>query len=391
MKQFRVFRGLLALASGRRISSATPWRRSGHAGPGLRIDLVGKVFLVLFSIAAQIPAEGPQTETAAHDWRLDGKGFERVVDPAAEFFRGSVFDQAVGASESEARSLDTVFHLEHDVPIGDGLTLRVHEAFTLGAWLRWPHRAVLVSSSFTGASWRAPIEGYNGHEILARQGLFTFTVDLLGTGGSSKPESGFDADFEAQVAALEKVLRYIRFFRAVPEVDLLGDGYGSAISNLLAADTWRVRSCVMTSNLYVEQVGGPAADPAFQEMVRGDEDGYIYIPRDVFGVFVQGSPPEFQAYFAETQEGNLPAPSFMVAFDLPFFDPGVARVPGKIIQGEHDIVAGPNDPYLLAAAYGTDGADVVIIEGAGRAPRLETPERAARFWQEVIDYLRSEP
>ena len=159
----------------------------------------------------------------------DGKAFRGLQDPAADFFRSREFQEFLETrGETFDKTLhERVFRLEHDVPIGGGRTLRVYEYFTLGSWLTWPRRAVLLPSSFLGSSWGSSIEGYNGGEMIARQNMFAFAVDLIGTGESFLPANGNDVFFEDNVAGLESVVRYIRFFRWVPKVDLLGEGVGA--------------------------------------------------------------------------------------------------------------------------------------------------------------------
>ncbi len=319
----------------------------------------------------------------------DGREFRGLQDPAAEFFRSREFQELL---ETRGERFDNtlserVFRLEHDVPIGGGRTLRVYEYFTLGSWLTWPRRAVLLPSSFLGSSWASTVEGYNGGEKIARQNMFAFAVDLIGTGESFRPANGNDVFFEDNLEGLETVVRYIRFFRWVPEVDLLGEGVGAALATQLAADSHRIRSAFLVSNLYLEQQDGPATDPAFIEFLLSLPDGYVFVGPETFSVFYPGSPPEFQAFFDETQQGFYPVASFTIALELPFYDPGVARVPGLVVQGEFDLVATPDDAAALAADYGTDGADLVILEGVGRAPRFETPEAAATFWDLVFDFF----
>jgi len=100
------------------------------------------------------------------------------------------------------------------------------------------------------------------------------------------------------------------------------------------------------------------------------------------------SPSEVREYLLETQPGYYPTGPFLILFDgFPYFDPGVAQVPGLLIANEFEFVAGPNDAYLLAADYGTNGADLVFIEGAFHATRIESPEVAARFWEEVFGFI----
>ena len=149
----------------------------------------------------------------------------------------------------------------------------------------------------------------------------------------------------------------------------------------------RVRSVVLTDNLYRVQIGGPNDDPAFREFLLNDPDGYVFIPPEVVALFLVDSPPDVADYFASTQSGFLPVASFTVAFELPFYDPSVARVPGLVLQAENDLVSPPSDAADLAADYGTEGAELVILEGAMRGPRFGSPTSAAAYWQEVLDFL----
>ena len=54
----------------------------------------------------------------------------------------------------------------------------------------------MLPSSFLGSSWGSSIEGYNGGEMIARQNMFAFAVDLIGTGESFLPANGNDVFFE---------------------------------------------------------------------------------------------------------------------------------------------------------------------------------------------------
>ena len=97
--------------------------------------------------------------------------------------------------------------------------------------------------------------------------------------------------------------------------------------------------------------------------------------------------PEVQQYVLDSQPGIYPAHNFLVATQLPFFDPGVARAPGLVIYGSEDTVGGPADPYALAADYGRRGAELVIIEGGSHATRMDPPEIAEEFWDVVFDFI----
>lgn len=359
--------------------------------PFQTLVLIGALWMALASLLAADPLPTSVEASPVHnavDPASDGVGFDKVIDPAVGFFESPWIAQRLENRQTLAnKSFDHVFTLIHDVPFGDGRTLRVYEHFTLDSWFRWPHRAVLMASSFFASGWNIPVDGYNAGEILAREGFFAFSVDLVGYGDSFKPENGNDATFELQLEALRTAIRYIRFFRLVPRVDILGEGYGSSLATQLADDPGRVRSVALTDNLYRVQIGGPNDDPVFREFLLNDPDGYVFIPPEVVSLFLVDSPPEVADYFAATQSGFLPVASFTVAFELPFYDPSVAKVPGLVLQAENDLVSPPSDAADLAADYGTDGAELVILEGAMRGPRFGSPTSATAYWQTVLEFL----
>ena len=338
-------------------------------------------------IAAAAQAAGP---AAALLPAADGAGFESVTDPARAFFDDPRLGRQIDKRGAGLDALlDRVFTLEHDVPIGDGRTLFVTETFTLRAWLRFPRRAVLFlnGSAFNGDHFRVPAAGYDATALVAERRMFAYTVDFLGVRNSFKPADGRDADFQANVDAMRTLLRYIRFFRGVPRIDLVGEGYGGSVATQLAADPLRVRSVSMSAMLYREVIAGPLTDPLFVDLLRNSPDGYFFGPGEGSLIFLVGTPPAAVDFIVATQGGFYPTPNFLVATELPFFDPGVARVPGLVIRGSGEFIAGPTDGLDLAADYGSDGAQLVILDGAGHAPRLEGPEIAAAFWQATFDFI----
>jgi pimeloyl-ACP methyl ester carboxylesterase len=174
----------------------------------------------------------------------------------------------------------------------------------------------------------------------------------------------------------------------VPRVDIIGAGYGGSLATQLAADPMRVRSVVMSAMLYDQLQGGPLTDPAFVALLENSPDGYFFVPGEGSAVFLTEAPQAVRDYVFATQGGFYPTLNFLVAAgDLPFFDPGVARVPGLILFGENDIVVGPNGVDNLALDYGTDGALLISRPDAGHAPRTGSPEIAAWFWENVFEFL----
>lgn len=343
------------------------------------------LFLVLALAALSFAVV--QAETGAEGWHRDGAGFEAVVDPAGELF---TLPDPLGAFTEHARSpedlLDAVLTLEHDVPIAEGETLRVHELLTLRSWLRRPKRAILflTTTAITEDLWRIPVEGYNGPEMAARRGFFAFTVDYVGVGDNYRPGlDALDSTFERNLDALRHVVRYIRYFRAVSGVDLVGESWGGAHATQLAADTERIRSCVLSSMAY--KVTHPMfLSPELVAMLRNLPDNYLPANPEMLVRMAAGAPEAVKSFIRKTQTGpRLTTQLWQFQKGLPHFDPGVARAPGLVISGPSEAA----DHRELADDYGSDGAEYFEIEGGEHASRLQSPETAARFWEKVFEHI----
>ncbi|MCP4205148.1 MAG: hypothetical protein GY769_24830, partial [bacterium] len=244
---------------------------------------------------------------AARGLRLDGAGFEDVVDPAVAFFESAELRNLLAQpGKSLPDILDTVHTLEHWVPIGDGQTLYVTEHFTLRSWFRFPRRAALMLTGpeFKGTFWSVPFEGYNGTEMVARRGFFAFTPDYVGTGNSYKPADGSNIDFRTQIEPMKILLRYIRFFRWVPRIDLLGEGYGGEVSTQLAADRRRVRSCVLSTMLYKDLLAQSLVSPEWAAFLASFPDGYFVPP--FYDITFGLAAPEIQSWLFATQPDDYP-------------------------------------------------------------------------------------
>ncbi len=341
---------------------------------------IAPIALIALALAATARAEAP--------WQKDGLGFASVVDPARELFAlpRPLLPFTEDAASPE-RVLDTVLTIAHDVPIEDGETLRVRESFTLRSWLQSPRRAILfvTTTAITANLWRIPVEGYDGPEMAARKGFFAFTVDYVGVGDNYRPGlDALDSTFERNQEALTKVVRYIRFFRAVPKVDLIGESWGGAHATQLAEDADRIRSCVMSSMAY--KVTNPMfLSPEFATMLKSLPESYLPSdPEMVLGI-TPGAPEAVKSYVRQTQVGmRLTTQLWQFQDGLPHFDPGRAKVPGLVISGPPEA----EDHKALAADYGD--AEYFEISGAGHAPRLESPETASAFWSKVFEFLDSQ-
>ena len=316
----------------------------------------------------------------------DAKDFADIADPAADVL--ATADEYEETEDVVIPELDVVHTFDHDVPIGDGRTMRLTESLSLRGQKRIPpRRAVLMIDSFNRLGFRIPVEGYNGPEMLAAKGIFAFTVDLLGMGESYRPPDGLDATFKANIRALRRVIEYIRFLREVPKVDLIGEGYGAALATQLADDDARIRSCVLSTAIYKQTIGGPIISDELAAKLQQSPDGYIDFPKEVLGAIFAASPPEIRKHFLATQKGSYPTPNFLEALEPPFFYPDDARVPGLVIAGSKDPIVPPSDPRQLAQHFGTGGAWLVVIKGAGHGPRVESPEAAAKYWDEIFDFI----
>lgn len=356
-----------------------------------RIPIAGLVPVLVLLVAWPAGAGSPVGRDEAPWWR-DGEEFGGVVDPASVFFDSPKYRELVELPGRQfEKFLDEVYTLHHDVPIGDGRTVHVIEYFSLQSWLRRPHRAVLflTGPETSGEMWNFPAPEYNGVEMAVERGMFAFAVDFVGVGSSYKPEDGSVVFYQTNVEPMRKVLKYIRFFRAVPKVDLVGEATGGMVAVELGADKGRVRSCVMSTMLYQDLILEYLVSPEFAAFLSSFPDGYMYNPPEFYERVVERvANDEVRQYVFETQPGYYPTGPFWALFDgPPYFDPSPARVPGLVLAGEFDYVAGPDDPYYLAADYGTDGAQLIIIEGGGHLPRLEEPEIAMTYWREVFNFI----
>lgn len=356
----------------------------------LSLHLTAWVLATLVTTWA-LPAFGATPNLAAA--REDARLFANVKDPAKAFFASIAAEKKALETSGDTRSLDVyldeVRTLSHRVPVGDGLELAVTETFTLRSWLRWPHRSVvfLCGSVFRGNHFSIPVDGYDGSAMVAQRAGFAFTVDYIGVGDSTKPIQGRDATYEVQKEAIRTLVRYIRFFRAVPKVDLVGEGFGGAIATDLAADGSRIRSVSMSAMIYREVSGGPLADSGFVAFLNSIPDGYFFLPGESSQIFMTGAPQAALDYVAATQGGFYPIDNFLVATQRPFFDPAAAQAPGLVLYGVFDFIAVPSDIENLAAEYGPAGATLVVNPAAGHAPRTESPAVAAWYWNTIFDFI----
>jgi len=296
-------------------------------------------------------------------------------------------------AESRSELLDRVYTLEHDVVVGPGRHIHVVETFTPRAFMKAPKRAALmfpgpvVSSSFCNID----VEGYHCGRILAAKGLFAYAVDFEGTGKSSYPEDGRSPALRRQVQAMGQVLRYIRALRGIPAIDILGESWGGGVAVELAADAERVRTCTLASMVYrnpSEAMNATFRAPGWKAMLDSLPDGYFTSQPEMYGGLVVNSPEAVNQWALTTQPGRYTSVPLYEVFELPFYDPSLARAPGLIIQGELDPLNTVPDVKDLAAAYGQQGANLVLVPEGGHVPRTDIRHREI-FWSTWLEFLKS--
>ena len=327
--------------------------------------------------------------TSLHAQTLPRDG-ETSYDVASDFFASSEYQQILEApAESFDEELDKIRALEHRIYFAEGRYLSVVETFTLRSWFRFPHRAVMFTSgAFSNADlWRIPVQGYNGAEMAAQRGMFAFTVDLIGIGKSYRPADGLESTSEANIAALEEVLHFIRTRRAVPKVDIISESWSVGMATHLARKQGWVRSVVMSSTVY-KNFANPVGGASIEAL---DSLPGHYLPTN--SAFYQGlvfpSPTPVQNFVFDSQPGLYPiTQSWDLAMNgLPLFDPSGAKAPGLYIIGSNDPVSAPQDPYDFVSEYGRRGARLKVIEGGGHLPRAESQEIATEYWNAVWDFI----
>ncbi len=290
-------------------------------------------------------------------------------------------------------ALDPTFRIEHQVPVGPGRSLHVTETFSLRSFLReGPPRAMVMLPGpvSAGSFFNIDVPGYDGGRIMAHRGFFAYAVDFEGTGESTFPADGAAVTLESQVDAVQKVVDFVRQARGVPRVDLLGESWGGGVAAELCKPELGARSCILASMIYENPSPLAVAEfqsPGWLAFLQAQPNAYLTTTAPLYAQLVVDSPPDVQTWVETNAPGPYTVEPLFEFFTLPFFDPGAARVPGLILQGEDDPQSLPSDIQALAAAYGEHGAALVNISGGGHIPRIETAPHNAEYWSAVLDFV----
>jgi pimeloyl-ACP methyl ester carboxylesterase len=334
------------------------------------------------------PGDGTTGSSASAVECDDGSGVVDHSDPLP----AGVLQALAHSSDLTEAQLDQVYRVAHDFDVAPDRRIHATESFTLRSWLRAPHRAVmLIPGPVTNAAFfDIPVDGYDSGAILAQAGYFAFTVDLEGVGQSSYPPDGRVCDTARGVADLTPVLGAIRQERFVPAVDVLGESWGGGIAAELCAEHG-TRSCVMSSMLYKNTTPIGAATfltPEFHAFLDSLTTGYFPTNGPFYAGFVAESPADVQTYTYATQPGLYADASLYAPYDMPFFDPTHARVPGLVLFGAEDPTVPLSDAQQLAAEYGSHGAELFVLPAGGHVPRVETASSGI-WWNKVLTFLDS--
>jgi pimeloyl-ACP methyl ester carboxylesterase len=288
--------------------------------------------------------------------------------------------------------LDRIFTIEHQVPVGSGLQVHVTETFTLRAWLRFPHRGLLMLPGplVKGDFYNIDVDGYRGRDLIARRGFFALTVDHIGSGASTFPANGRMATQDIDIAAMKAVINRFAATRLIPKMDVLGESWGGGVGAEVCADRARVKSCILASMLYKtpsDFANMTFRSPAFRAFLESLPDGYLTTMPETYFPIIANSPPDVVSWTQANQPGRYTIVPLLDVFDLPFFDPTIARVPGRIIQGELDPNQSLDDTRELARDYDRHGAELVVIPGAGHIPRVEAAPKSDLYWRAVVEFI----
>ena len=331
----------------------------------------------------------------SEEHQSEGIGFESITDPAADLFAlPEPFDSLLSDSSlsSPESILDRIVTVTHQIPLHESSRpLLVQEHATLRCWLQRPKRAVLLLPGAAADSqfWSIPSPGYHAPSILTRNGFFTFTADYPAAGINywEGADGRQDCLFATNLDVFRRLLQYIRYIRAIRQIDIIGESWGGVHALYLANDSDRVRSCTMAAMKYKEIGDSKFASPEFAEFLKSLPDNYVPIDPGFYRMITAGAPDEVVNFTLETQQPSKhPTDQLWQVIEkgLPYFDPSIAQVPGLVISGSASL----SDNRSLAEDYGANGAQLVEIEGAGHAPRLETPAYAGAFWREVLNFLK---
>jgi pimeloyl-ACP methyl ester carboxylesterase len=216
-------------------------------------------------------------------------------------------------------------------------------------------------------------------------------IDLLGFGGSAKPEGGYSMEEQGRLVAL--ALGKLQVQGAV----VVGHSLGFSVATALAAESSELVDRLVDIDAAPDPSFGSlpflarlASAPVIGQALRrvspdfAVEDGYssAFAPGYDPGDFSDQIIDDYRA-MTYTSYDRSPAEVDAYQEELPL-DQRIrtAAVPLLVIFGEQDQLY--DDPGAAAQAYGdVPGARISIIPDAGHSPNVETPSQTSRL---VLDF-----
>jgi pimeloyl-ACP methyl ester carboxylesterase len=300
-----------------------------------------------------------------------------------------------------ARLCESVVTLEHRVPVGGGVRLRVVEKFSGRTVVARPRRAILMLTAtlVTTAQYDTAVPGdesFDAMARLARAGFDVFSVDYEGYGGSTRPPDGRTVTAERSLEQMGVIVEWIRRNRRVAQVDLFGASLGSSLAMALGSEggpvpTSHIGRIVLTSVVYREVTPlfqSVFFTPELRAFLESAPGGYVQTDPGAYGIILAAADPAAAAWAASAFPGTYAVGPTLEGFDLPVFDASTGRVPALQVWGDADLVTPRSDVDLFQAEWG-GRAELLVLPGGGHAPTLE-PVREA-MWTGVLRFLGADP
>ncbi|HLV64408.1 MAG TPA: alpha/beta hydrolase [Polyangiaceae bacterium] len=319
-------------------------------------------------------------------------------EPRGENDFAQIEQELLGSSHDVLRALcDHEFELEHMVDVGNGVRLHVRERFSGRSVLRAPRRALLMipPTLATNEIFDATVDGdlsYNALHRAAERGYFGFAVSYEGYGDSTAPEDGKTVTGERSLAAVRKVLQWIRRERAVPRVDLFGMSLGAGIAIALGGEdspqTKHAVNRILVSAFVYETFSPELASvftPEFQEFLEGLPGGFLTTGPEFYAPVISALDPDAMAWALATLPDTYAVGPTLEAFDLPFFEAENGRAPLLQLWGTLDPVTPLSDVEQFQSEYGGPNR-LAVLEGGAHSLHLE-PVRD-QFWREAFAFLK---
>jgi len=265
--------------------------------------------------------------------------------PASDQTAGGEGSSAGLAQQSEPLSLNTVFSLEHQIQVSNGVNLHVLEKFTLKSALR-PHRRALLMATgtlVTNQQWNVP-GPHNALERAARAGYFGFAASYEGYGQSTIPVDGKSVTAERLLVEMSQVVEWIRHHRLVRRVDMMGSSLGSSLAVELGGthspiSRRHIGRLILTANVYKGVTPFFAAiffNPEFRAFLESVPNGYLPTGPESYGPVLAFAEPAAATWVSANIPGLYAVGPTLEGFNLPVFPAQNGRAPVLQFLGDQD-------------------------------------------------------